>query len=61
MTDAEQATHLEQELNKLIKRFRSEYHISYAATIGVLHIKAHQLAREAVDIIEDNEEDETNE
>lgn len=43
----EQVTHLANELDALIDRFRSEYDMSYAAVVGVLHMKAHLLCEEA--------------
>ena len=39
--------HLSNEIDKLIDRFRSEYEISYAEVVGVLHMKIHTLCDEA--------------
>lgn len=47
MTEKEQITHLADEIDRLIDRFRSEYEISYAAVVGVLQMKAWLLCDEA--------------
>lgn len=49
MTENEQIEHFATELDKLVDRFRSEYQMAYASVIGILHIKAHLLADEAVE------------
>lgn len=47
MSDGEQITHFADELDKLVDRFRSEYEITMAGVVGVLHMKAHLLCEEA--------------
>ena len=49
MSEKEQIEHLDQELIRLIERFRKEYNLSYASVIGTLHLRAHILAQEAID------------
>lgn len=48
MTDREQIDHFAHELDKLIDRFRLEYHIPYAAVVGTLQIKIHALCDEGL-------------
>lgn len=43
----EQVQHFADELDKLVNRFRSEYDLSYAATVGTLQMKVHLLCMEA--------------
>lgn len=47
MTDKEQTDHFANELDALVDRFRSEYEMSYATTVGVLEMKIHLLCNEA--------------
>lgn len=52
-SDREQINQLKAELEKVITRFRMEYEISYAATIGVLQIMQIELCQELLAIEED--------
>lgn len=54
MTEREQTEHFDVELTALIRRFRLEYEMTYAAVIGTLQIKIVELVNEA----QDDEEDE---
>lgn len=47
MTDREQTERFAKELDWLVQKYRSEYDITYAAVVGVLHMKAHLLCEEA--------------
>jgi len=42
-----QTVHFANDLERLINRYRSEYDITYAQLVGVLHIQSHLLCREA--------------
>lgn len=44
--------HFGNEIDKLVNRLRSEYDVTYATLIGVLHTKATELILEARDIEE---------
>lgn len=39
----------EDEIEKVIARFRHEYELNYATMIGSLTLKAHELAKEALE------------
>ena len=47
MSDKEQTEAFAGDLDKLVERYRAEFGISYAVTVGVLHLKAHLLCEEA--------------
>lgn len=49
MSERDQIAQLETEIDKLVDRFRAEYDITYAATIGTLQLKIHRLSCEAVE------------
>lgn len=49
MSEREQIVQLSNEIDKLVDRMRSEYELSYAAIVGVLHFKAHTLMNEATE------------
>lgn len=49
MTEREQITHLSNEIDKLINRYRDEYDLSYAAVVGILQMKSHLLMSEAAE------------
>ncbi len=42
-----QTIHFANDLEALINRYRSEYDLTYAQLVGVLHIQTHLLCREA--------------
>ena len=48
MSPNDQIDHFAGELDKLVERFRAEFDLTYAAIIGVLHIKAHMLISKAM-------------
>ena len=48
--------HFVTELEKLIQRFRQEYHITYAELVGVLTLAANELATECREIAEEDEQ-----
>lgn len=43
----------EDEIEKVIARFRHEYDMNYASLIGSLTLKAHELAKEALEVPEE--------
>ena len=47
MDEKEQIKHLRDDLERLIQRYRSEYEITYASVIGVLHVTAFELLYQA--------------
>lgn len=47
----------ENEIEKVIARFRQEYQIPYASLIGVLQLKQYELCKEAWDAGEEEDED----
>lgn len=49
MSEAEQVRQFADELDRLVDRFRSEYEMTFVATVGVLHMKAHLLCQEAAE------------
>ena len=52
MDKSEQGRQIQQladEVDKLISRFADEYDLSYAAAIGVLQMKIHNLCQQAAD------------
>lgn len=55
MKQKEQIEHLANELDALIGRFSEEYDLSYAAVIGVLHMKIHLLEKQAIEEEEQEE------
>lgn len=50
--------HLSNEIDRMIDRFRQEYDMSYAETVGVLQMKIHLLCCEAADRDDEAEEEE---
>lgn len=50
-----QITAFEDEIEKVIHRFRHEYQIPYASLIGSLHLKAHELCQEAFEVSEEDD------
>jgi hypothetical protein len=48
MTVQENINAFSDEIEKVINRFRDEFDLPYAAAVGVLHIAAERLSREAV-------------
>ena len=53
MTEKEQTDHFANDLDSLVERYRKEYEISYAATVGVLQMKIHTLCAEANERIDE--------
>lgn len=49
MDETEQIIAFENELEALVHRYRHEFNMHYASVIGVLHIQAHVLTREALE------------
>lgn len=47
MDHNEQTEAFAAELDALVDRFRSEFDLTYAVVVGVLHIKAHLMCAEA--------------
>ena len=47
MTEKEQIDHFAKDLNRLVDRYRSEYELSYASVVGVLHMKIFSMCDEA--------------
>jgi hypothetical protein len=47
VSDKEQIAHFANELDAIVDRFRSEYDITYAAVVGTLQMKIHNLCNEA--------------
>lgn len=47
MSHVDQIEHLENDLDRIIERYRSEYDMTFAAMIGVFQLKVHQLSVEA--------------
>lgn len=56
MTEAEQAKHFGDEIDRLVDRFSHEYQLTYGAMIGALQFKVHQLCIEAYEDAEENDE-----
>lgn len=46
MTEHEQITHLADDLDSLVERYRKEYDLTYASVIGALMMKVHLLCME---------------
>lgn len=55
MEDNEQINAFEAEIEKAIQHFRHEFSVPYASLIGVLHLKAHELCKEAFEIGEEED------
>jgi hypothetical protein len=49
VSDKEQTDHFANDVDKLVERYRSEYEMSYATTVGVLQMKIHLLCAEAAE------------
>lgn len=49
MDQTQQIIQFEDELEKLVARFRMEYDLHYVSMIGILQIQAHVLACEALE------------
>lgn len=49
MNDKEQTEAFANDLDKLVERYRQEFEMSYAATVGTLQMKIHLLCNEAQD------------
>lgn len=47
MSHVDQIEHLENDLDRIIERYRKEYEMTFAAMIGVFQLKVHQLSVEA--------------
>lgn len=47
MSAAEQITAFESEIAALVEKYRAEFDLPYASAIGVLHMQAGRLEREA--------------
>ena len=47
MTEKEQIAHLRADIERVIERYRSEYEITYASFVGVLHVAAFELLHRA--------------
>lgn len=47
MSDREQTKAFANEIDKLVERFRSEYDMTYAQIVGVLHMKSWLMCEEA--------------
>jgi hypothetical protein len=45
MTESQQIEAFANELDRLVERFESEYDMTYAAVVGVLHLKMHLLCQ----------------
>lgn len=57
MTEGEQIEHLGTDLDRMIDRYRLEYDMTYAAMIGVLHMKIYLLSVEAAARFNEDEEE----
>jgi hypothetical protein len=53
MDTGDQITQFENEVEAVIVRFRQEYELPYAAMIGSLALKQHELCQEAIDSDDD--------
>lgn len=49
MTEREQIEHFADEIDRLVERNRREYDMTYAAVVGVLHMKIYLLCAEAAE------------
>lgn len=49
MSSNEQIEHLTNDLEKVIRRYRSEYNLSYASVVGVIEILKLAIVQEAFD------------
>ena len=58
MTEGEQTKAFANAIKAVINRFRSEFDLSYAATIGVLQLAVHLVCAETQELSDDEEEDE---
>jgi hypothetical protein len=57
MDESTQAGLLGAEIDRVIERFRSEFDMTYMSVIGVLETKKHLLIREAIEIAEEQAEE----
>lgn len=57
MTEREQIIHFSNDLDKLVDRYRSEYELTYASTIGALQMKIHTLIQDAINSGEDPQDE----
>lgn len=57
MSEKEQIIHFANDLDALVNRYRNEYEITYASTIGVLQMKIHTLIQDAINTGEDHQND----
>lgn len=60
VTEAEQINALSADIANVIDRYRQEFDLGYAAMIGVLHFRAHCLVNEAIEVSQEQENDENN-
>lgn len=58
MSDSEQTKAFADELDNLVERYRSEFDITFAQVVGVLHMKAFLLCEEASNRDPDEDEPE---
>lgn len=59
MSDKDQITCFGDDIDKLVKRYRNEFEMTYAGIVGVLHMKAHLLCSEAEERFRDGDEPNT--
>lgn len=57
MSEQEQIIHFANDLDKLVDRYRDEYELTYASTIGVLQMKIHTLIQSAIESGRDPQEE----
>ena len=57
MTDHEQIIAFSNDLDALVNRYRVEFDMTYAAVIGVLHMRAHTLCAEAEGMYDPEDEE----
>lgn len=53
MTEQEQISHLQNDIDALIERYRKEYSLTYASVIGALMMKVHLLCMEDIEEVEE--------
>lgn len=58
MTDSEQINAFDKDVRALIGRYTSEFNLSFAAAIGVLHLAADRLSATVRELEDDDDEGE---
>jgi hypothetical protein len=56
MTESEQISAFESDLERLIQRYRDEFELSNAAAIGVLELQKYKLCRNCIQEAEEDRE-----